>query len=127
MSPIHIDVPDLGEDGVPVYLHLPDGEIVTLLFKGFYGTLDLCVSSPSKDPAWDSSFGTDLRGMKSKPCYVTNWIDRYKDDGSYDSSMHPAPEVEKGGSHQRLACQLVISAARNQDETDGDCEKAKEW
>lgn len=95
-SEIELELPDRGEDGVFVWLTLPTGERVSVMYKAHYGTVDVCTYEPNSDGR-----------LKPKICQATNLVDRFEDGCS--SGMHPAQAHAK--PHIRMTSQIIINVS----------------
>jgi len=93
-SEIELELPDQGEDGVFVWLTLPTGERVSVMYKAHYGTVDVCTYEPNPDGR-----------LKPKICQAMNLVDQLKN--GYSSGMHPAPERSK--PHILMVSQIIIN------------------
>ena len=105
MTDQEILLPDRGEDGYTLTLKLPTGERIDVMYKGYYGSLDVCIYEPEE--------GGEFEGFRPKVCEVANYTDKWVGDKRVDS-LHPAPPVD-GVHYRRKATQLVIAVGPSRD------------
>jgi len=91
-----IELPDHGEDGVVLVLKLPTGERFNVMYKSFYGEVDVWTEGADGNPIVVSAI---------------NWTDRFDKNGKAVQSMLPAPRDDhphSGGDHVRMVTQICM-------------------
>jgi len=104
-------LPDHGEDGFALHFILPTGERVDLMYKGYYGTVDISTYRP----AGTDEKAKDHLGFVPHPCEAINLVDKKsKDDGTW-SSLHPAEPVYPGDGEGYIlrSSQIILSVGPN--------------
>lgn len=112
-----VKLPDFGEDGTFVRLLLPTGELVDIMYKSHYGTIDVCAyrrkTSSEHSPGFAPVYFVPLI------CEAINLADTNTNDDYNDlSGLHPAERAPQRGEHIRLASQIILSVGPTRERDD---------